>query len=72
MDERIKKVTRTYHTINNTIIRKREISARPKIGVFKVILRPMLMFGSESWILSTKTQATKKEFEINLSDENSK
>lgn len=58
INERITKATRLYHSLNKAFIGKKEINRKTKMTVYKTIFRPILMYGSESWVL-TNTMKSK-------------
>ena len=66
INERISQATRLYHTLKETFISKKEISIKTKMTVYKTIFRPILTFGSESWILNntmkSRIQATNMKY----------
>lgn len=66
IEERIDKTVKTYHAIRASFIKKKEISKGTKMTIFKTIFRPILTFGSESWVLNrrleSKLQAVEMKF----------
>lgn len=52
IDERISNAARLYHNLSHTFIGKKEISRKTKMTVYKTVFRPILIYGSESWILT--------------------
>lgn len=55
--ERIEKAVKIYKMMYSRFIRKQEISRETKIKVFKSVFRPILTFGSESWVLNEKQKS---------------
>lgn len=58
IEERISDASKVYYSLNGSVIRKKEISRRTKLIVYKTIFRPTLIYGSESWVLN-KSQKSK-------------
>uniref|UniRef100_A0A1Y1MCV0 Reverse transcriptase domain-containing protein n=1 Tax=Photinus pyralis TaxID=7054 RepID=A0A1Y1MCV0_PHOPY len=56
INERIQKAARMYYALNKNFISKKEVSRKTKMMVYKVIFRPILTYGSESWTLGRKEQ----------------
>lgn len=57
INERIKAAMRVYGSLGRSFIGKREVSKQTKIKVFKSIYRPVLTFGSETWVLTKKQKS---------------
>ena len=55
--ERITKTNKLYYAINKGFTNRTEISRHTKMKVFKVIYRPILTYGSESWILTQRQKS---------------
>lgn len=58
INERLESTMKLYHALNSKFIRRREISTGTKLTVYNTIFRPILTYGSESWIL-TRQQKSK-------------
>ncbi|CAH0555727.1 unnamed protein product [Brassicogethes aeneus] len=58
INKRIGKAINLYYAINNKFIKKKEITKKTKLNVFKTVFRPILTFGCESWVLN-KAQESK-------------
>lgn len=52
--ERIEKTNKLYYAMNRPFISKREVSQKTKLSVYKTIFRPILTYGSESWVMSNR------------------
>jgi hypothetical protein len=48
---------RCYHALG-PILKKRSISQSIKIHLYKTVLRPILIYGAETWSLTNKIQNT--------------
>ena len=57
INERIDKAAKMYYALNKSIIGKKEVSRKTKMNVYKVIFRPILTYGSESWILNNRQKS---------------
>ena len=57
VNERINAAAKLYHALNKSFISKKEVSSQTKIKVFKTIFRPVLLWGSESWVLSKRLKS---------------
>ena len=66
INARIENTMKLYHAMNNTFIRRKEISPKTKMTVYNTIYKPILTYGSESWILTkqmkSKIQATEMKY----------
>ena len=56
---RVRKENSKYYTINNTLIRKREVDKKPKLQIFKCIYQPTKVCGAESWTVFDKKHASR-------------
>lgn len=54
INERMGKAGRIYNTMKTTFLGKREIPKNIKIEVIKKVVRPTILYSSESWTLSGK------------------
>lgn len=54
MDERMGKAGRIYNTMRSTFLGKREIPKDVKTEVVKKVVRPTILYGSETWTLYEK------------------
>ena len=52
---RIYQATKTYYQINKTIVNKKEVSEKTKMQIYRTVFLPTLLYGSESWARTTKT-----------------
>lgn len=55
--EKIEKSNKLYYAINKTFINKKEVSRKTKMTVYKTIVRPILTYGCESWVMSRRIKA---------------
>lgn len=55
---RITAAMKLYHAIRTTFINKKEITRKTKMSVYKSIFRPILLYGSESWVLTTSMKSS--------------
>lgn len=66
LNDRLEAATKLYYSLNNAFIRKKEVSRKTKIIVYKTIFKSVLLYGSESWTLSkrmaSKVQAIEMKF----------
>src|SRR3978361_1128078 len=66
LNDRIENAVKVYHALNRTLIWKKEVSTGTKMTVYKTIFRPILIYGSESWVLTqqqrNKIQAVEMKF----------
>jgi hypothetical protein len=54
INQRISAATKLYHSLGKTFIGKKEISRKTKMTVYQTIFRPVLTFGSESWVITKR------------------
>ena len=57
VNNRIAKANNIYYQINNTVIGKKEVSTETKLQVYNTVFIPTLTYGSESWVIDTKTES---------------
>lgn len=57
IESRVASATRLYYALNNSFIRKREVSLKTKIRIFKTIYEPVLLYGGETWVLSARNRS---------------
>lgn len=62
--ERIEKATKAYYSMCSTIIKKKEISKKTKMLVYKTIFQPILLFGSETWTMSNNMKSRVQAVEM--------
>lgn len=61
---RIENTTKLYYALSNSFLRKKEISERTKMSVYNAIYRPILMYGSESWVMDRRTESKIQAMEM--------
>lgn len=64
INNRIESGIKLYYAMNKAFITKREISKKAKITVFNTIFKPILTYGSESWILNNQTKSKIQALEM--------
>lgn len=64
VDSRIDSALKVYHSLRTSVINKKEISRKTKLTVYKTILRPVLMFACESWVLSQQNESRLQALEM--------
>lgn len=57
INNKLKKATRIYYSINRTILGKKEIDKRTKLRVYNAITLPTITYGCESWTLQRKHES---------------
>ena len=66
LNDRIETAMKVYHALNRPFIRKREVSTSTKMVVYNTVFKPILTYGSESWVLTqrqkSKIQAVEMKF----------
>lgn len=58
INARLQATSKVYHAINKTIINNKQLDKNTKMTVFKTVYQPILIHGSETWILN-KSQKSK-------------
>lgn len=58
LNNRVESAMKIYYALNKKFIRKKEITARTKMSVYNTVFKPILTYGSESWVL-TQSQRSK-------------
>lgn len=64
INNRIENTTKLYYALNNTFIRKKEISEKTKITVYKTVFKPVLTYGCESWVLNQQMKSRIQALEM--------
>jgi hypothetical protein len=54
INNRIKKANQIYYEINNALLGKKEVDLKTKIQIYKSVYILTLIYGAESWPLTTK------------------
>lgn len=62
--ERADRAIKTYHMLKTGFIRKKEISRRTKMTVYQTVFRPILTYGSETWVLDRKLKSKIQAIEM--------
>lgn len=52
INERISAAAKVYFALNRNFIGRKQVSNKTKISVYKAIFRTVLIYGSESWVLT--------------------
>lgn len=55
--ERIQSATKVYHGLSSAFLGRKEIGNKTKMAVHRTIFRPILTYGSESWVLSQRDKS---------------
>lgn len=66
ISNRIRKVTAMYWALYNSFFNKREVSKRTKTKIHESVLVPMLIYGSESWVLSDNLKSKVEACEMKI------
>lgn len=64
IEDRIDKAGKLYHALNWKFLKKKEISTKTKMTVYKTIFRPVLTYGCESWSTTGKIKSNIQTMEI--------
>lgn len=63
---RVESALKLYHSLSNTFIGKKEVTTKTKLSVYNTVFKPILTYGSESWILTnqmkSRIQATEMKY----------
>lgn len=57
INNRIQSTTRAYHAINKVILNNKKISKETKMTVYKTIYQPVLLYGSENWVINNRQKS---------------
>ncbi|CAH1987605.1 unnamed protein product, partial [Acanthoscelides obtectus] len=57
INEILMNASRLYHTMNTSFLRKKMTSRKTKMTVYRTVFRPILIFGSESWVLTNRQKS---------------
>lgn len=57
IEGRVTSATKLYYALNNSFIKKKEVSIKTKIRIFKTIYEPVLLYGAETWVLSARNKS---------------
>ena len=52
INERVENAAKVYHCLKRSFLDNRKVSKETKLTVYKTIFRPVLIYGSESWVLT--------------------
>jgi hypothetical protein len=50
----LKKTNQILYQINNTLVRKKELTSKTKMQIYNSVYKPTLIYGSESWTMLDK------------------
>lgn len=64
INKRIESTTKLYYTLNYPFIRKKEISKKTKMVVYSTVFKPILTYGSESWVLNKQMKSKLQALEM--------
>jgi cysteinyl-tRNA synthetase len=64
INQRISAATKLYHTLGKIFIGKKEITRKTKMTVYQTIFRPVLTFGSESWVMTERQKNRMQAIEM--------
>ena len=54
ISNRIEKASRTYYSLSKSIMNMKEVTVNTKMKIYRVIYRHILIYGSESWVLTER------------------
>lgn len=57
INDRIEKTSRIYNALNLTFLGRREKPKNIKTKVYKKVVKPALIYGSESWTLTNRSKS---------------
>lgn len=64
INNRIENTTKLFYALNNTFIRRKEISQKTKMAVYNTIYKPILTYGGESWVLNSQMKSRLQTLEM--------
>ena len=64
LDTRIGKASAVMRALSNSDVKKRELSKKAKLSIFKAVFVPILSYGPESWVMTKRVQSQVQAFEM--------
>jgi hypothetical protein len=61
INNRIKKTNEILYQINNTLVRKKELTSKTKRQIYNSVYKPTLVYGSKSWTVLDKHDSCRNE-----------